>query len=187
MTATMRQPTLATLGLGGVLDLFGNGRLPADAGPLVDTVFGPAKRRGSLVISGANGIVGAGKTMQLGARLQPFGVRIVALDFPNAPDGIGAQYPGLVQAFGPEGAARIMANVVRLSYDGKMLPSELASLRPRFLLEAIPEILEVKRAHYDVFRAAFPDIEIRSVTSGFPSAELGVGIAHPAFPHHRFQ
>jgi enoyl-CoA hydratase/carnithine racemase/3-hydroxyacyl-CoA dehydrogenase len=183
MTTTMRQPTLETLGLGGVLDLLRNGGPPADAGTLVERVFGPADGRGALVISGANGIVGAGKTMQLGSRLQPFDVRIAALDFPNAPDGIGAQYRGLAQAFGAEGAARIMANVVRLSYDGTHLPSELASLRPRFLLEAIPEILEVKRAHYAVFRGAFPDIAIRSVTSGFPSSALGVGIAHPAFPH----
>jgi enoyl-CoA hydratase/carnithine racemase/3-hydroxyacyl-CoA dehydrogenase len=43
--------------------------------------------------------------------------------------------------------------------------------------------LEIKRAHYDVFRAAFPEIEIRSVTSGFPQSALGVGVAHPAFPH----
>jgi enoyl-CoA hydratase/carnithine racemase len=50
-------------------------------------------------------------------------------------------------------------------------------------LEAIPEILEVKKKHYRVFREAYPDIAIRSVTSGFPSSELGVGIAHPAFPH----
>jgi len=183
MTTAMRQPTLETLGLGGVLDLFRNGRLPADPAGLVDRVFGPAKARGSLVITGANGIVGAGKTMQLGSRLQPYDVRIVALDFPNAPDGIGAQYPGLEQAFGREGAARIMGNIIRLSYDGTHLPVELANLKPRFLLEAIPEILDVKRAHYAVFRKAFPDIEIRSVTSGFPSAELGVGIAHPAFPH----
>jgi enoyl-CoA hydratase/carnithine racemase len=154
-----------------------------DAGTLVDRVFGPSNARGSMVISGANGIVGAGKTMQLGARLQPFDVRIVALDFPNAPDGIGAQYAGLLQTFGPEGAARIMGNIVRLTYDGTRLPSELANLKPRFLLEAIPEILEIKRAHYAVFRKAYPDIEIRSVTSGFPSSELGVGIAHPAFPH----
>jgi enoyl-CoA hydratase/carnithine racemase/3-hydroxyacyl-CoA dehydrogenase len=182
-TTAMRQPTLQTLGLGGVLDMFRNGRLPADAGALVERVFGPPGQRGSLVITGANGIVGAGKTMQLGARLQPFDVRIAALDFPGAPDGIGAQYPGLVQAFGAEGAARIMANVVRLSYDGTHLPAELGSLKPRFLLEAIPEILEVKRAHYAVFRQAFPGIEIRSVTSGFPSSALGVGIAHPAFPH----
>ena len=34
-----------------------------------------------------------------------------------------------------------------------------------------------------MFREAFPGIEIRSVTSGFPSSELGVGVAHPAFPH----
>ena len=183
MTTVMRQPTLQTLGLGTVLDIFRNGRLPADAGALVERVFGPPTARGSMVISGANGIVGAGKTMQLGARLQPFDVRIVALDFPNAPDGIGRQYPGLEQAFGREGAARIMGNVVRLAYDGVHLPSELANLKPRFLLEAIPEVLEMKRAHYAVFRSAYPGIEIRSVTSGFPSSELGVGIAHPAFPH----
>ena len=183
MTTTLRQPTLQTLGLGGVLDVFRTGRLPADPAALVDRVFGPPNARGALVITGANGIVGAGKTMQLGSRLQPFDVRIVALDFPNAPDGIGAQYLGLVQAFGAEGAARIMGNIVRLTYDGTHLPAELANLKPRFLLEAIPEILEVKRNHYAVFRKAFPDIDIRSVTSGFPSSSLGVGIAHPAFPH----
>src|SRR5262245_49557208 len=182
-TTAMRTPTLATLGLGGVLDIFKRGALPLDAATLVDRVFGPAGQRGSLVVSGASGIVGAGKTMQLGSRLEPFGVRVVALDFPGAPDGIGRQYPGLVQAFGRDGTARIMANIVRLTYDGKRLPAELAGLRPKFLLEAIPEILEVKRAHYAMFREAFPGIEIRSVTSGFPARELGVGVAHPAFPH----
>jgi enoyl-CoA hydratase/carnithine racemase/3-hydroxyacyl-CoA dehydrogenase len=179
----MRDATLQTIGLGNVSDIFRNGRLPADTGDLVDQVFGKAGKRGSMVISGANGIVGAGKTMQLGSRLAPFDVRMVALDFPNAPDGIGKQYAGLMRAFGAEGANQIMGNVIRLNYNGKTLPGELKRMEPRFLLEAIPEILEIKRAHYDVFRAAFPEIEIRSVTSGFPSSELGVGIAHPAFPH----
>ncbi len=183
MTTAMRDATLQTIGLGSVSDIFRGGKLPADAGDLVDKVFGKGAKRGSMVISGANGIVGAGKTMQLGSRLQPFDVRMVALDFPNAPDGIGGQYPGLVQAFGPDGASQVMTNIVRLSYDGKQLPSELNNLKPRFLLEAIPEILAIKRAHYEIFRATFPGIEIRSVTSGFPSSELGVGIAHPAFPH----
>ena len=181
--ATLRQPTLETLGLGGVLGIFRRGALPVDRDALVERVFGPKADRGSLVISGASGIVGAGKTMQLGSRLEPFGVRVVALDFPGAPDGIGRQWPGLAQAFGREGAARIMGNVVRLTYDGRRLPEELKALKPRFLLEAIPEVLEVKRAHYKLFRETFPGIEIRSVTSGFPSKELGVGIAHPAFPH----
>jgi len=183
MTTAMRQSTLETLGLGSVLDIFRRGRLPVDAGDLVDRVFGSSGQRGSLVVSGANGIVGAGKTMQLGSRLAPYDVRVVALDFPAAPDGIGKQYPGLVRAFGREGADRIMANIIRLTYDGAHLPAELGSFRPRFLLEAIPEILELKKAHYALFRESFPEIEIRSVTSGFPSAELGVGVAHPAFPH----
>ena len=183
MATTMREASLQTLGLGTVLEIFERGKLPATAGDLVDEVFGPEVSRGSLVISGANGMVGAGKAMQLGARLLPFGVRVVGLDFPDAPDGIGGQYPGLVQAFGREGAAEIMANIIRLTYDGKRLPPELKELRPRFLLEAIPELLEVKKAHYQVFRETFPGIEMRSVTSGFPSSELGVGIAHPAFPH----
>jgi enoyl-CoA hydratase/carnithine racemase/3-hydroxyacyl-CoA dehydrogenase len=182
-TTALRQPTLATLGLGGVLDIFRRGALPVDAEALVERVFGPKSERGSLVISGANGIVGAGKVMQLGSRLEPFGVRVVALDLPDARDGIGRQYPGLVVAFGRERAARIMGNIVRLNYDGKTPPEELRALRPRFLLEAIPEILELKRTHYEVFSTAFPGIEIRSVTSGFPAAKLGVGIAHPAFPH----
>lgn len=179
----MREPTLATLGLGTVLEIFQRGMLPADTSELVDEVFGGPKERGSLVISGASGIVGAGKAMQLGSRLQPHGVRIVGLDFPGAPDGIARQYPGLVRAFGPEGSSAIMQNIVRLTYDGKTLPPDLRRLRPRLLLESIPEILEVKRAHYETFRREYPGIEIRSVTSGFPSKELGVGIAHPAFPH----
>ncbi len=183
MTRTLREPTLATLGLGTVLDVFRSGRLPADPADLVDEVFGTAGARGSLVISGANGIVGAGKTMQLGSRLHPFGVPVVALDLPGAPDGIGARYGGLVASFGREQADAIMGGIVRMSYDGKSLPGELREMKPRFLLEAIPEILDLKKAHYQVFRDAFPGIEIRSVTSGFPSAELGVGVAHPAFPH----
>jgi enoyl-CoA hydratase/carnithine racemase len=121
--------------------------------------------------------------MQFGSRLVDYDVRLVALDLPGTADGVGAQYPGLVQAFGRDRAARIMGNIVRLAYDGTRLPDELTRLRPRFLLEAVPEILELKRAHYALFREAFPDVEIRSVTSGFPSRELGVGIAHPAFPH----
>ncbi len=180
---TMRQPTLETLGLGTVLELFRNGRMPADAEGLVEEVFGPASERGSLLISGANGIVGAGKAMQLGSRLYRFGVPVVALDLAGAPDGLGRHYPGLVQAFGPETAAAIFANIVRVQYDGRRLPPALAELRPRFLLEAIPEKLELKRAHYELVRGSFPDIVIRSVTSGFPASELGVGIAHPAFPH----
>jgi enoyl-CoA hydratase len=183
MATSLRTPTLETLGLGTVLGIFERGRLPVETGTLVDEVFGPSNDRGSMVISGANGIVGAGKAMQFGSRLEPFGITIVGLDFPSAPDGIGRKYQGLAASFGPEAAARIMANVVRLNYDGRHLPAALAGFGPRFLLEAIPEILEIKRAHYGTFRAAFPEIEIRSVTSGFPSSELGVGIAHPAFPH----
>jgi len=182
-TTAMREPTLRPMGLGTVLDIFRNGRLPVDTGEMVDRVFGPEGKRGALVISGASGIVGAGKTMQLGSRLAPYGVPIVALDFPNAPDGIGQQYAGLEAAFGREGASRIMSNVIRLTYDGKTLPRELKELNPRFLLEAIPEILDVKKAHFAMFKKAFPGIHIRSVTSGFPMRELGVGIAHPAFPH----
>ena len=52
-------------------DIFSKGALPAAAAALVDQVFGEAGARGALVISGANGIVGAGKTMQLGSRLEP--------------------------------------------------------------------------------------------------------------------
>jgi enoyl-CoA hydratase/carnithine racemase len=183
MTQAIRPSTLETLGLGTVFQVFRRGGMPARAGDLVDQVFGPEPDRGALVVSGANGIVGAGKIMQLGSRLQPYNVPIVALDFPGVPDGIGKQYPGLQRAFGSEQANAILSNVTQLNYDGKKLPEQLAAYKPRFLLESIPEILEIKKQHYAVFRAAFPEIEIRSVTSGFPYSELGVGIAHPAFPH----
>lgn len=180
----MRQSTLATLGLPTVLGSFQNGCLPVNANDLVDQIFGPSGNRGSFVISGGSGIVGAGKTMQFGARLQPFGVPIINLDLPGAPDGIGMQYRGLVGAFGKTRADEIMANVIRLSYDGNHLPSALNQFSPRYLLEALPEILELKKAHYRLFRKAFPDIRISSVTSGFPASALGVGVTHPAFPHH---
>jgi enoyl-CoA hydratase/carnithine racemase len=157
--------------------------IPVSPEDLVDRVFGSSPRRGAFVVSGANGIVGAGKIMQLGSRLEPFGVPVVALDFPGAPDGIGGKWPGLVAAFGADRAAAIMGNVVRLAYDGRTLPAQLQALSPRFVLEAVPEDLEIKRAHYKVLRSVFPEIEIRSVTSGFPQSALGVGVAHPAFPH----
>jgi hypothetical protein len=122
MSKVMRESTLQTLGLGNVIDIFQNGRTPADTAGLVDQVFGNAGNRGSLVISGANGIVGAGKTMQLGSRLEPFGVRVVGLDFPSAPDGIGRQYPGLVQAaraptgsWGTSPGCPMMARTCRLN------------------------------------------------------------------------
>ncbi|MBU0755538.1 MAG: hypothetical protein KJ645_10400 [Planctomycetes bacterium] len=179
----MRPSTLESLGLGSVLELMKKGALPVNTSDLVDQVFGGPADRGALVISGANGIVGAGKAMQLGSRLTAFDIPLVALDFPGSPDGIGGQYAGLLRAFGSAGSSKIMENIVRLSYDGKTLPPHLKKYNPRFLLEAIPEILEIKKAHYEIFRASFPEIEIWSVTSGFPASQLGVGIAHPAFPH----
>jgi len=181
--STLRQPTLETLGLGSVLDIFNNGRLPLAPAEAVDRVFGPSGSRTSLLISGGNGIVGSGKAMQLGSRLQPYGVPVVTLDLPGAPDGIGREFAGLKAGFGAEAAQAIMANIVRLNYDGKSLPAALDGYKPGFVLEAVPEILPVKRAHYALLREKFPGVEIRSVTSGFPSSELGVGILHPAFPH----
>ncbi len=183
MTKSMRQSTLDTLGLGSVIDIFRNGRLPVDTADMVDRVFGGPGNRGSLVVSGANGIVGAGKLMQLTSRLEPFGVRSIGLGLPRTADGIGPRYLALVEAFGRERADRIMGNIVRMTYDGARLPEDIKDWRPRFLLEAIPEILEDKKAHYKMFRQAFPEITIRSVTSGFPSSQLGVGVMHPAFPH----
>jgi enoyl-CoA hydratase/carnithine racemase len=183
MIKSIRQSTLQTLELGSVMEVFRKGRLPVDTADMVDRVFGGPDNRGSLVISGANGIVGAGKLMQLTSRLEPFGVKSVALSRARTADGIGPHYPGLVEAFGKERADRIMGNIVRMTYDGNNLPEDLKKWQPRFLLEAIPEILEIKKAHYKMFRDVFPGIEIRSVTSGFPSSELGVGVMHPAFPH----
>jgi enoyl-CoA hydratase/carnithine racemase len=183
MIKSMRGSTLQTLGLGTVLEIFKNGKLPVDTEVAVEKVFGKQNNRGCLVISGANGIVGAGKAMQLGSRLEPFGVPVVGLDFPGIADAISHKYQGLIGAFGKKGADKIMSNFIRLSYDGGNLPSKLNEFKPRFLLEAIPEILDIKKKHYELFRKNFQGIEIRSVTSGFPSSELGVSIAHPSFPH----
>lgn len=171
------------MGLGSVIDIFKNGKLPANESQLVDKVFGPSNDRGSLLISGGNGIVGAGKAMQFGSRLLSYGVPIVTLDMPDAPDGIGQQYPGLKGSFGPKVAGEIMANIIKFNYDGSNIPDGLKYFKPRFLLEAIPEILNLKKSHYKLMGQAFPEIEMRSVTSGFPNKELGVGILHPSFPH----
>ncbi|MBC8277633.1 MAG: hypothetical protein H8E46_05330 [FCB group bacterium] len=180
---TLRQTTLETMNLGAVLDIFKNGRLPIDENELVDKIFGPSNDRGALVISGGNGIVGSGKAMQLGARLLKHNIPIVTLDLPDAPDGFSQHWAGLKGTFGASTASEIMGNIIKLNYDGSSLPSSLAQFKPRFVLEAIPEILHLKKAHYDMLRANYPNIEIRSVTSGFPFSELGVGILHPSFPH----
>ncbi|OGU92223.1 MAG: hypothetical protein A2220_13860 [Ignavibacteria bacterium RIFOXYA2_FULL_35_10] len=183
MIKSMRQSTLETLGLGNVIDIFKNGKLPVKADELVEQVFGKESERGALVISGANGIVGAGKMMQLGVRLQPYRIPLIGLDFPGVPDGIGFQYSGLAASFGKKQADEIMSSVIRYNYDGTKLPVLLKKFNPKLLIEAIPEILEVKKSHYKIFSESFPGIEIKSVTSGFPSSELGVDIYHPAFPH----
>ncbi len=183
MIKSMRESTLQTLGLGTVLEIFKNGKHPVDTKEIVVRVFGSEDNRGSLVISGANGIVGAGKAMQLGSRLEPYGVPVIGLDFPGVTDTISQKYQGLIGAFGKKEADKIMSNFIRLSYDGGNLPLKLHEFKPRFLLESIPEILEIKKNHYELFKKNFPGIEIRSVTSGFPSAALGVSIAHPSFPH----
>ena len=125
-TTAMREPTLQTIGLGSVSEIFRAGRLPVEAGDLVDRVFGDPDERGCMVISGANGIVGAGKTMQLGSRLvHPTMCRSWRWIFPLRRTESGKQYPGLVAAFGRQGADRIMRNIVRLNYDGLHLPAEL--------------------------------------------------------------
>ena len=156
MSNVMRESTLQTLGLGNVIGIFQNGRTPADTAGLVDQVFGDPGNRGSLVISGANGIVGAGKAMQLGSRLEPFGVRVVGLDFPSAPDGIGGQYPGLVQAFGREGADRIMGNITRMSYDGTNLPA-VAFNRPAVFIVSFEHVAAHEYANHFTFRALGAD------------------------------
>lgn len=179
----MRTSTLESLNMGSVLDIFKNGKLPVNNDELIDKVFGPKNNRGAMIISGASGIVGAGKVMQFASRLKPYNIPIIALDLPGAPDGISKQYKGLVRAFGRDGANDIMKNIIQLTYDGKSLPETLKSYNPKFLLEAIPEQLELKKVHYQLFKKEFPGIHIWSVTSGFPSKQLGVDIAHPAFPH----
>ena len=50
----LRQPTLDTFGLGNVIDIFKNGKLPINAETLVDEIFGDSSNRGAVVISGAN-------------------------------------------------------------------------------------------------------------------------------------
>jgi enoyl-CoA hydratase/carnithine racemase/3-hydroxyacyl-CoA dehydrogenase len=180
---SMRPSTLESLGLGSVLEIFEKGKLPVTTDEMVDKVFGPKGKRGAMIISGASGIVGAGKVMQFASRLLPYNIPIIALDLPGAPDGISKQYKGLVAAFGRDGANNIMKNIIQLTYDGKSLPATLKAYNPKFLLEAIPEKLELKKAHYELFKKEYPGIHIWSVTSGFPSSQLGVGIAHPAFPH----
>ncbi|MBT7618246.1 MAG: hypothetical protein HN590_13265, partial [Calditrichaeota bacterium] len=96
---SIRKSTLQSLGLGNVLEVFKGGKLPVNTAQLVDEVFGPEGDRGSIVITGGNGIVGSGKAMQLGARLLEYGIPIVTLDLPDAPDGISQHYDGLKGSF----------------------------------------------------------------------------------------
>ncbi|MBI2259392.1 MAG: enoyl-CoA hydratase/isomerase family protein [Flavobacteriia bacterium] len=183
MKKQLRQSTLENLGLGTVIDIFKNGKLPVSLDEMVDKVFGKKGKRGAMVISGANGIVGAGKVMQFASRLLAYEIPIIALDLPGSPDGLSKQFKGLAKSFGIDESNKIMSSIIRMNYDGKSLPKQLKAYNPAFLLEAIPEHLELKKSHYNLFKKEYPNIHIWSVTSGFPSKELGVGIAHPAFPH----
>ena len=185
MTKSMRQSTLETLGLGSVLDIFATRQLPVDAGDLVDQVFGPAGDRGSLVISGANGIVGAGQDDA--ARLpaaspsasgrRPRLPRTCRRDRPAVPG------PGAARS-AASGPTAIMGNIIRLTYDGKTLPARARRrCNPASCWRRSPRSSRSRRPTTRSSATRFPEIEIRSVTSGFPQSELGVGIAHPAFPH----
>src|SRR3989304_1743214 len=134
MKNLMRQSTLETLGMGTVLDIFKNGKMPVTTEDMVTKVCGPKGKRGAMIISGANGIVGAGKVMQFASRLLPYNIPIIALDLPGSPDGIGKQYKGLLKAFGKDGANAIMKNIIHLNYDGNSLPEILKLYNPKFLL-----------------------------------------------------
>ncbi len=181
MATALRKDTLETIGVGNVMDIFKKGRTPVGAKDLSEKIFGDD---GSLAVSGAEGTVGAGKIAQLGSRLRPYGVPIAALDMGYGRSSLEQQYMGLVASFGKKDADEIFSNVVRFFYNGTELPGALAKMNPRVLIEAIPEILEVKKSHYALFRKSFPDVQIFSVTSGFPSSEIGVSIGHPSFPHN---
>ncbi len=180
MIKALRDSTLNSIGLGSVFEIFMRQTLPVKTESLISEIFG---KDGSIVVSGGCGIVGAGKITQLASRLYKYSIPIIALDFPQAQDNLSTQLKGLIESFGKEKALEISKNIIRMNYDGKNLPPALNKFNPKFLLEAIPEILELKKDHYDKFRA-LEGIQIRSVTSGFPSSVLGVGILHPAFPHH---
>lgn len=181
MAKALRQDTLETIGLGDALEIFKNGKLPVNAKDQVEKVFDSG---GALAVSGAEGTVGAGKIAQLGSRLRPYGVPIAALDMGYGRGSLREQYDGLVASFGKAAADEVFSKVIRFFYDGKTLPQSLTKMNPRILIEAIPEILEIKKAHYALFRETFPDVQIFSVTSGFPSSEIGVSIGHPSFPHN---
>jgi enoyl-CoA hydratase/carnithine racemase len=183
MPKLMRQSTLLELGIPSVLDIVKLGRMPITASDLIDEFFGPATKRGSLVISGGSGIVGSGKAIQLSSVLEKFNVPIITLDLPGSPNGLTEKHHALSSKLGLVKTTKIMTNIIRMHYDGKEFPLQLRKLNPRFFLEAIPEVLDIKKAHYQLLHDNFPGANIYSVTSGFPSQKLGVPIAHPSFPH----
>ena len=152
---------------------------------LVDRVFGGPGERGSLVISGASGIVGAGKAMQLGSRLQPYGVRDRRRSIcPGAPDGIGRQYAGLVRAFGPRGRRRHHAE-----HRAPHLRRHDAARRAQADQAALPARSDPRDAGASSRRttrsSARPSPASRSARSrpASPAGSSASAIAHPAFPH----
>ena len=128
----MRQSTLQTLGLGSVSDIFRNGTAARRAPAIWSTeVFGGPGERGSLVISGANGIVGAGQDDAARSRLEPFGVsrsastsRTCRRDRPAVPG------PGRGRR--PRAGRPDHGNIVRMTYDGTSLPADLGDVAPPF-------------------------------------------------------
>ena len=69
-----------------------------------------------------------------------------------------------------------MGNIVRMTYDGNTLPEDLKSWRPRFLLEAIPEILEIKNTTVNGMQAMIVTSVIEATTTIFQEAQGGLDI-----------
>lgn len=143
----------------------------------------------ALVVAGACGNVGLGKLGQLARLHVRHGIPVVALD---VSPGVAEVKDRLRAAFGdrfaPAEVQAVLDGITIVQGGVGDLPTEL---RVGFVLEAIPERLELKHAFYRQVHCRDPEAFIASATSGFPSQQLfehqpgkaRCAVLHPFFPH----
>ncbi|MDP3998319.1 MAG: enoyl-CoA hydratase-related protein [bacterium] len=175
-----------------IFNRFFNPEASLDTESAIANIFGPRDKRKSLLVAGATGIVGFGKTLQFASRLFRHGVKVVAIDLPGMRFDAGAAEKLLSAKFTGVEVKEIMSNIVFLhtGSDGK-ITEEIGRENAAVVFEAIPEKKELKQKFFEDARSHWQRAILLSATSGFEAKVLFDGIegrelctiAHPAFPH----
>ena len=172
------------IGLGGVLDIFRHGRLPVErrrtGGPGL-RAGGRARRRSSS--PAPTGSSAPARRCSSARACSRYGVRIVGARLPGRSRRDRPAVPGSGARLRPRRGDRDHGRTsCGCHYDGNALPAELQAIQAAVPARGDPRDPRGEARPLRGLPRAFPGIEIRSVTSGFPSRELGVRHRPPRLP-----